>query len=324
MLKPATAPLARVALMGGTGFVGRALAEALQRRGLAVTVLTRDREHSRALWPLPSVTCRTLDVYDPSALAQAFAGCGAVVNLAAILNERGDRGDGFRRAHVELTEIALAAARSAGVSRFVQMSGLGAAADAPSHYLRSRAAADALVLAADDLRTAIVRPSVIFGHGDGLFGRFVALTRLLPCLPLARPAARLQPVFVGDVVEVLCRILGDDHLPTGLVLELGGPRVWTLQEIVAYAIATSGARCILLPLPDWLGRLQAEVCEHLPGKPFSRDNWRSLARDSVVTGTDGFARLGMTPVSIEAVMPPLLRPALRPRDYDALRRRARR
>lgn len=324
MLNLATVPLTQVALMGGTGFVGRALAETLQRRGLKVRVLTRDREHSRALWPLPSVECRALDVYDEAALTRAFAGCGAVVNLAAILNERGDRGDGFRRAHGELTAIALAAARAAGVPRFVQMSGLGAAADAPSNYLRSRADADARVLATGNLRTAIVRPSVIFGQGDGLFGRFVTLTRLLPCLPLARPTARLQPVFVGDVVEVLCRVLRDDRLPSGLVLELGGPRVWTLQEIVAYAIANSGARCILLPLPDWLGRLQAQVCEHLPGKPFSRDNWRSLTRDSVVTGADGLALLGIPPTPIEAVMPPLLRPALRPRDYDALRRRARR
>jgi NADH dehydrogenase len=310
--------------MGGSGFVGRALAETLQRRGLQVRVLTRDREHSRALWPLPSVECLALDVYDEAALTAALGGCGAVVNLAAILNERGDRGDGFRRAHGDLTARALAAARAARVPRFVQMSGLGAAADAPSHYLRSRAEADALVLTARDSRTAIIRPSVIFGRGDGLFGRFGALTRLLPCLPLARPDARLQPVFVGDVVEALCRVLRDDHLPSQLVLELGGPRVWTLREIVAYTIAASGARCLLLPLPDWLGRLQAEVCEHLPGKPFSRDNWRSLARASVVTGDNGLARLGIVPTPIEAVMPALLRPALRARDYDTLRRRARR
>lgn len=318
------APLRCVALLGGTGFVGRILAARLQNAGLRSRVLTRDTTHARALWPLPDVECRVVNPYDPTALAPALSGCDAVVNLVGILNERGDSGDGFARAHVTLTRGALAAASDAGVARFVQMSALNANPHGPSHYLRTKGEAEALVQAETRLRGAIVRPSVIFGDGDGLFGRFAPIVRWLPFLPLAGATARLQPVFVGDVVEAVLRILIDDTLAHGAVFELGGPRVMTLGEIVAFTAQATGRRCPVLPLPAPLGRLQAEVCEHLPGKPFSRDNWRSLARDSVVAGEDGLHRLGIVPTPVEAIMPPLLNPGRRARDHDWHRQHARR
>ncbi|MGE0334169.1 MAG: complex I NDUFA9 subunit family protein [Gammaproteobacteria bacterium] len=323
MLKD-SARRAVVAVLGGSGFVGRALANRLQAMNVDVRVLTRARRHTRELWPLPNVTCIELDVYDEQALATAFAGCAGVVNLVGILNERRDDGRDFRRAHVDLTQRALTAAVAARVPRFVQMSALGASPDAPSRYLRSRAEAEQQVLANAGLRTAILQPSVIFGPGDGLFCRFAELVRWLPCLPLAGADVRFQPVYVGDVATALERVLDNDHLPTGTRFELGGDAVWTLREIVEYTARHTGHLCPVLALPNWLGRVQAEICEHLPGKPFSRDNWRSLQRDSVVTGTEGLAVLGITPTPITAVMPQVLAIPRRQRAFDAHRRRARR
>ena len=323
MLKKAS-PLRRVALLGGTGFVGRALAARLQREGLRTRVITRQLTHTRALWTLPDVECRVVDATDAAAFSAALEGCDAVVNLVGILNERGDNGRGFAQAHVEFTTRALAAAKNAGVPRYLQMSALNADPAGLSHYLRSKGEAEAKVRATTDMRTAILRPSVIFGDGDGLFGRFAPLVRWLPCLPLAGARARMQPVFVGDVVEAAWRVLKDDELASGTIFELGGPTQWTLGEIVSFTARCTGRWCPVMPLPNWLGRLQAEMCEHLPGKPFSRDNWRSLQTDSVVTGTDGLTQLGIHPTSLTTIVPALLAPTRRAKDHAWHRRHAHR
>lgn len=287
--------------------MGRALTARLQAAGLAARVLTRDAARARSTSAPSGVQWHGVDVHDPAALAAALAGCDAVVNLIGILNERRDDGRDFWRAHVETTSAALAAAVTAGVPRFVQVSALNAAVDGPSHYLRTKGEAERRVLAAAALRTAIVRPSVIFGAGDGLFGRFLPLVKFLPCLPLAGAHALLQPVFVGDVAAAILRILQDDTLPRGSIFELGGPERLTLRQIVDYTARHAGRRCPVLALPAWAGRLQAEVCEHLPGKPFSRDNWRSLAVASVVRGADGLATLGIPATPLGDIVPALLK-----------------
>jgi NADH dehydrogenase len=313
-------PPRRVAIIGGSGFVGRQLGERLARAGLEQRIVTRAREHARASWLLPGASIVTCDPCSSEALAAACAGCDAVVNLVGILNERGDSGAGFRRAHVDVTRSALEACARAGVSHYLHMSALNAAAAAPSHYLRSKGEAERLVRGAPTA-TTIFRPSVIFGPGDGLLCRFDALLALSPVLPLACAAARFQPVYVGDVAEALVRCLGQAQ-SFGETYELGGPAVMTLAEIVDAVRRATGRRRLVLPLGAFASRLEAEIFEHLPGKPFSRDNFRSASVDSVLTGPDGLARLGITPVALDAVLARCLgRGGERPR-YDALRRHA--
>ena len=312
----------RVALIGGSGFVGRSLSEHLARAGIEQRVLTRNRLHARASWPLPGATCIECDPYSPAALAAAVRDCDAVVNLVGILNERGDRGDGFQRAHVELTRNALQACASSGVARYLHMSALNAAPVAPSHYLRSKGEAERLVRAAPAaLATTIFRPSVIFGPGDGLFCRFDALLEFSPVLPLACAAARFQPVYVGDVAEAFVRSL--DHRPSfGASYDLGGPEVMTLEQIVRMVLAARGRRRLVLPLGMVASRLQAEIFEHLPGKPFSRDNFRSATVDSVLPGPNGLAQLGIAPVHVAAMLRSCLGLGGERMRYDLLRQRA--
>ncbi len=314
----------KVAVLGGSGFVGRTFAACSEAAGVKLKIITRDRHHARALWPLPHVECVESNPFDRARLAELFRDCDSVVNLVGILNERGDNGDGFRRAHVDFTANALAAAQDARVARFVQMSAIGAALAAPSHYLRTKHVAESLVVAARSLHTIILRPSVIFGPGDGLFGRFAPLVKWLPWLPLGRTKARFQPVYVADVARVILHCSTARGIATGTVLELGGPAVHTLRELVEYTARMMGSRCHIIALPNLLGRVQAEIGEHLPGKPLSRDNWRSLQIDSVVQARNGLDECGIVATPIEAVMPQVLRPAWRHDDYSALRRRARR
>jgi NADH dehydrogenase len=292
----------RLVVLGGTGFVGRHLLERLLRDGHRITLLSRNlAARAERLLP-PGVELRQADVYDPDVLRSAFTGADAVINLVGILNEAGDNGRGFRRAHVELVKLVIAACQLTGVQRLLQMSSLNAGRG-QSHYLKSRGEAEAAVKASG-LEWTLFEPSVIFGPGDGLFARFGALLRTSPVLPLACAQAKFAPVYVGDVVEAIARSL-QDRATVGEVYELYGPQVFTLREIVATSARQLGLRRLVLPLPSLLGRMQAFACDFVPGKPFSSDNWRSLQTDSV-GGIDGLHRLGIRPTRVDAVLPDIL------------------
>lgn len=292
----------KIVVLGGTGFVGRLLVKRLSGEGHQIALLSRNLgAHYERLLP-PDVVLREMDVHDPQALRQVFAGADAVINLVGILNEAGDNGRGFKRAHVDLARTVIAACQEAGVRRLLQMSSLNAGRGA-SHYLKSRGEAEAAVKASG-LDWTILEPSVIFGMGDGLFTRFGALLRPLPVLPLACANSKLAPVFVGDVVEAFSRCLRDRR-SIGEVYELYGPDVYSLQQIVKMSAAQMGLRRWVLPLPDVLGRLQGLVCDFVPGKPFSSDNFRSLQVDSV-GGIDGLHRLGIEPTRVAQVLPDIL------------------
>ena len=292
----------RIVVLGGTGFIGRPLVARLLRDGHQVLMLTRNlASHAERLLP-PGVELRQADVYDPDALRAAFAGADAVVNLVGILNEPRDNGRGFRRAHVELVKLVIAAMQLSGVRRLLQMSSLNAGRGS-SHYLQSRGEAEAAVKASG-LDWTLFEPSVVFGPGDGLFARFGALLKKTPVLPLACPHAKFAPVYVGDVVEAIARSLRERDT-VGEVYELYGPEVFSLREVVRMSARQLGLRRWIVPLPGLLGRMQGLACDFVPGKPFSSDNWRSLQTDSV-GGIDGLHRQGIAPTRVSEVLPQIL------------------
>ncbi len=289
-----------IVILGGTGFLGTRLVARLIKDGHRVTVLSRDREQHKHLLVLPGLTLENCDVYQEAQLSERFRGKDVVINLVGILNERGFSGSGFRRAHTELTQGVLQAARSAGVTRLLQVSALKAAVDAPSYYLRSKGDAEQLIREGSAaLDWTIFQPSVMFGPGDSFLNRFAGLLAVSPWFfPLAKPNARFQPVFVDDVIEAMLRCL-HGGASSRKTYELGGPQVYSLREIVGLVAKLTGHRRWIVGLPDFAARMQALVMDFVPGRPFSSDNYRSLTIDSVCT-EDGFARLGIQPQSMVA------------------------
>jgi uncharacterized protein YbjT (DUF2867 family) len=312
-----------ILILGGSGFVGGHLAHRLTERGWRVRIPVRRRARARHLLVNPGIELIETGRGLAERLPELLGDCDAAVNLVGILNEQRE-GD-FQRAHVELAYQFLRACQAMDVPRLLHMSALNANALEPkSRYLRSKGEAEELMHAeaGTALRVTSFRPSVIFGPDDSFFNRFAGLLKLAPVFPLACPGARFAPVYVGDVVEAFVRCLEDDGT-AGLRLELCGPRVYTLRELVRYTARQLGLRRIILDLPDFLARLQARVLQFVPGKPFTLDNYWSLQIDSVCQ-QDGCARLGIEPRSVEAVVPGYLG-GKRPRDrYTEYRRLARR
>jgi NADH dehydrogenase len=309
-----------VCVLGGGGFVGWHLVTRLNNMGKHVRVITRRRERHKQLLVLPFVEVVEGDVHDPATLERLFADRDAVVNLVGILNEKGHRGEGFRDVHVDLSKKVLDACKKTGVKRLLHMSALGAdQGSGPSHYLRTKGEAENHVHTFGPPEVAVTsfRPSVIFGRDDGLFNRFAALLKISPVLPLACPNARFAPVYVGDVAERMGDAL-EDRTTFGQRYNLCGPEVWTLRRIVDYTRRLKGLHRLIVPLPDRLARMQANVLEFVPGKPFSRDNYASLRVDSVCPEGATCA----TP--IEAVVPHYIGDENRQTRYQALRRAARR
>lgn len=306
-----------VLVVGGSGFLGRHLCAELARRSLKVTVPTRRRERAKeALILLPTVDVVQANVNAPGALERLMRGKQAVVNLVGILHgrrgrasERGpnDYGPDFAHAHVELPQAIVSACRATGVRRLVHVSALGASAQAPSQYLRSKGIGEQVVFAAEDLDVTVFRPSVMFGPEDKFLNRFAALTRFFPAIALPAPQARFQPVYVSDVARAIAVSL-DDMVSHGWRYDLGGPREYTLRELVELVCRITGRNRWVFGLPDRLARIQAWLLEHLPGQLMSRDNLDSMKVPNVTSAPFPFA---IQPQAIEAVLPSYLAPSER-------------
>ena len=311
-----------VCIIGGSGFLGSHVVHQLAARGIQVRVPTRRREHAKSLIVLPTVDVVNADVHDPAALSRLVAGADAVISLAGILHES-RRGD-FTRVHIELPRKIVDACREQGVGRLLHVSALKAAHDAPSNYLRSKAGGEQQIRVAQvgGIHTSVFRPSVIFGRGDSFLNLFARLVRLLPGVALASAQARFQPVFVEDVARVLVSSL-DNARSFGEAYDLCGPKVYTLQELVAYVCAVVGVERPVLPLNDALSYLQAWAMEFLPVKLMTRDNYRSMKIDNVCDCPFP-ALFGVEPTPMEAVVPFYLADRTPRARYRWFRYRARR
>jgi uncharacterized protein YbjT (DUF2867 family) len=296
--------LRSILVLGGTGFVGRAVCEMLVQRGDGgggrIIVPTRRLMRASTLRALPTSDLRQADIHDDEDLKSLVGKADAVINLVGTAH--GSAAD-FERVHVALPRRLAAACELLGVRRVLHVSALGAASDAPSNYLRSKAGGEAALRnAALDL--TLFRPSVIFGAGDHLLNLFARLQAVFPVLPLAAADARFQPVWVDDVARAIVRCL-DRPETIGRSYELAGPEVVTLAEIARRAGRWAGHERRQIALPPFAARLQAALMSLLPGPPLlSKDNLDTMRVPSVAGGTlPGLEALGILPAPLEAVAP---------------------
>ncbi len=304
-----------ILVLGGSGFVGRAFCEqwfdATLSSDTRLRVPTRHRAQADHLRTWPLVDVIEASVHDDAALAAMLDGVDAVVNLVAILH--GSPTD-FDQVHVTLPKRLRLACEQASVKHLVHVSALGVPdspqrpTDAPSHYLRSKAMGEAVLLEphadAKPLTVTVLRPSVIFGEHDRFLNMFASLQAVAPVVPLAGANAQFQPVWVNDVARALVAVLQQPQLQ-GKVYECAGPEVLSLADLVRLAGRLSGHVRPVIPMPDVVGRIQAAVLSCLPGEPLmSADNLNSMKVPNVATGKHpSLSSLGMVATSVYAVAP---------------------
>ncbi|MFZ4498103.1 MAG: complex I NDUFA9 subunit family protein [Burkholderiales bacterium] len=298
-----TGNIRTLCVIGGGGFVGHHLCSRLAAAGYRLRVPTRHRERiKQGLLELPAAEVFACDVMTEAGLAAALQGCDAVINLVGILHER--RAGDFDRVHGDFPGKVVEACRRHGIHRYLHMSALGAAPDAPSRYLRSRAAGEAAArkAAGDVVAMTVFRPSVIFGLGDSFLTLFASLSAL-PVVPLAGADVEFQPVWVEDVARAM---VGSLERPEtyGQVYELGGPEVFRLSELVKKSAHAAGHSPLIIGLPGPVAWLQAFVFEHLPGPIMTRDNLASMQVPNVARG--GWPEVfAPGPRQLDAVLPTL-------------------
>jgi len=325
----------QVTVFGGSGFIGRHLVQRLAARGDVVRVAVRDPCAAQFLTTygnVGQVVPVAVDIRYAGAVAVALEGADAVVNLVGILYESGfgRRKNTFEAIHHQGAANVAKAAADAGVKNLVQISAIGAEKTSRAAYARTKAKGEAAVRAAFP-DASIIRPSIVFGPEDGFFNLFASLLWMsaalpvigcsLPRLEFPSPGEggilprlniygdggpRFQPVYVGDVAQAICECL-DSPQCRGKTFELGGPDVRSFKELMELLLAQTGRWRFLVPVPFWLASVMGVFLGLLPRPLLTLDQVRLLRRDNVVgRRAQTFSALGITPVSMEVILPTYL------------------
>ena len=302
-----------VTIFGGSGFLGRQIVQRLAQAGYRVRVPTRKPSLANHLAPagkVGQIALMRTDIRNEHDVAAAVEGSDIVINLVGILKEGG--GSTFDAIHVDAAAAIARAAAKAGARRLIHISAIGANKDSRSAYARSKAAGESQVREAFPTAT-ILRPSIVFGSGDGFFVRFAALMRMSQFIfPLfGGGVTKFQPVFVGDVAQGLANALADDRTCTK-TFELGGPVVYSFKELLTFIADVTERKPFLLPIPFFLLNAFAALTGWLPYAPVTLDQARLLRADNIVkAGPDAvkvgtLADLGVRPTALEAIVPSYL------------------
>jgi NADH dehydrogenase len=299
-----------VTVFGGSGFIGTQAVRQLAKAGWRIRVAVRNPNlgyNMRLHGDVGQIDVVQANVRNAASCRRALEGALASVNLVGVGREVGR--NGLQAVNAMGARTVAEAARAEGVTRVVQMSALGADPNSDSTYARTKAEGEAAVreIYPD---AVVVRPSVVFGPEDDFFNRFAAMAGFLPALPLfGGGTTRFQPVFVGDVGKALAKSATLEEC-AGQTYELGGPATFTFRELMEMILAETGRRRILLPLPHAAANAMGsafDLVQGLMAPPITSDQAKLLKLDNVCSGAyPGLQDLGITPTSLESVLPTYL------------------
>ncbi|MEO5866771.1 MAG: NAD-dependent epimerase/dehydratase family protein [Sphingomonas sp.] len=288
-----------VTLVGGGGFLGRYIAQDLFAAGARVRIVQRDPRQAwflKTQGGLGQTQFAAADVTRPDTIMRALHGSDMVVNLA------GTFGLGMAAVQADGARAVAVAATATGATALVHISAIGADPEGTSRYAQSKGKGEAAVRAAFPAAT-ILRPSTVFGREDQFVNRFAAVIAILPAVPVLRAGAKFQPVFVADVAAAAVAALARPEMAAGRTFELGGPDTLSMGALIRWIARVIGRDPAILELPDPVGSL-ISLGGFLPGAPITRDQWKMLQHDSVITpGAGTLATLGVTPTPLDAVAP---------------------
>ncbi len=297
-----------ICVFGANGFLGRHVVRRLAKDGWRVRVCVR-RPHIagdlKVMGGVGQIQLVQANVRYKKSVEQAITGCDAVINLAGILVQQGRQS--FTAIHVLGAKNIADAAQDAGITNLVHLSALGADADSESAYARSKAKGEQALLSVVP-SADIIRPSILFGEGDGFFTRFAGLANLTLVLPvLGGGQTKFQPLYVDDLAQAICKIAA--QRTTGKTWEFGGPQTFTFERLLQFTLTAIDKKRLLIPVPWALSSLMGvfgEISGYIPlvTPVLTRDQVKLLKIDNVVSGHyPGLSDLGIEAETIDAIVP---------------------
>lgn len=291
----------QISIIGGSGFVGRAIARQALAQGHNVSIACRHPERARDLL-VHGIRLVKADICSGRGLDEAVQHADCVINLVGLLFERGPQT--FAAAHVHGTEHLIAACERATVKQYIHMSALGADLGSLSNYARTKAEAEQRVRTSK-LKWSIMRPSVIFGAQDSFLNRFRDLYAVAPVAPVIAGDTLFQPVWVEDVARAFVSCIGKRGV-SGKIFELCGPESYSLRRIIEMLLGELGRERVLISIPMPIAGLMAKLMQLLPAPPLTPDQLILLKRDNVATGKDAFPTIFGQPAALPDVLPACL------------------
>ncbi len=272
-----------ILVTGGTGLVGAAVVKELVRRGKQVAVMSRSASNVAERFPGLDIDARQGDVTGPASLTGTFGNAETVVNCVQFPNspiENKGKGWTFEQVDHQGTVNQVAAAKQAGVSRFVYVSGVGAAEDAGKHWFISKWKAEEAVRQSG-IAHVIVRPTWVYGPEDVALNRFVGFARRLPFVPSFGSGQQLmQPIFVDDLGRILADAVEKPEADNQ-TFEAGGPDRLSMDDVVRTALEVAGKKRPIIRQPVALGKLIATFLQFLPGPPLTPDSIDFITGEAV-------------------------------------------
>lgn len=295
-----------VTIFGGTGFIGRYVVALLAKQGWNIRVVLRRQDRGLFLKPMGSlgqIQLLVADIHKPEMLAAALQGSVAAINLLGILRQRGRQT--FKRIHIQAAENIARSAAASGVRHLIHISAIGANDQSTSQYARTKAMGEKQVRHHFP-QAVILRPSVVFGPEDSFFNRFARLARYSLVLPIICPKTKFQPIFVQDVAQAIIKCL-EQPQTEGHIYELGGPKIYTFQDIWNYTLKVVGRSRFLIRLPMILAKPMTWLTGWMPGSPLTLDQLRLLEMDNLVSKQSlSLSDLGIVATNLEKIVPAYL------------------
>lgn len=300
-----------ITVIGGSGFLGRHIVQALAKQGHRIRVAVRRPDLAGHVQPLGTpgqimpVQC---NLRYPESVVAACAGADVVINLVGVLYNSGAQT--FKSLHSYGARIAAQAASQAGAGQFIHVSAIGVDPEAGSSYARTKAEGEAAVLQ-EFPQATIVRPSIVFGPEDEFFNKFAGMARFSPALPLIGGGeTRFQPVYAGDIAAGIAKLVTPGE-GAGKVYEFGGPQEMSFRQVLEYVLKVTGRKRVLAPLPFPLAAMAGNILSLLPWPPLTGDQVELLKTDNVVSDaakSEGrtLEGLGITPEPVQAIVPSYL------------------
>lgn len=305
-----------IGILGGGGFLGRYVVHLLASHGYLLKIGGRHPEkylHLHVASTPGRIQLNKIDVRRPDSLHTFIEGCDGIINLVGILFEKGDQH--FDALHVNACEAIASLCRKKNIGHLISLSALGASDKSLSHYAQTKAQGENITLQHFPTAT-ILRPSLLFGPEDHFFNRFAAMMRIAPIIPVFKGGkTRFQPVYVLDIARAILACMNaalfplkdNQPLVQGQTFELGGPEIFTFEELLEEIMDTIQRQRVLLHLPTFFGYMLSFLSKALPTPLLTMDQLRLLDSDSICTGTHpGFSSLNLSPESLHTILPTYL------------------